>query len=162
MHSNHHPQQGHTGDSTNEHAYRRLLAMATLAFVSMYLLMYSMVNVIGNVYFNLNQLYMAGLMTAPMVAIELVLMSAMYRSKRWNAAILGASAAAALMFFVLIRQQAAISDEQFLRSMIPHHASAILMCNRAALHDPEIQALCQNILSSQQAEIDQMKAILAR
>lgn len=44
--------------------------------------------------------------------------------------------------------------------MIPHHAGAILMCNEATIRDVAIKRLCQNILSSQQVEIDQMKAML--
>lgn len=61
---------------------------------------------------------------------------------------------------MFIRQQAAISDKQFLRSMIPHHASAILMCEQASISDPEIKQLCEEIISSQQREIDQMQAKL--
>jgi uncharacterized protein (DUF305 family) len=45
--------------------------------------------------------------------------------------------------------------------MIPHHAGAILMCEEAPIHDAEIQALCRSIISSQQSEIDQMKAKLS-
>ena len=45
--------------------------------------------------------------------------------------------------------------------MIPHHASAILMCEEAPITVAEIQALCKSIRSSQQAEIDQMKAKLS-
>ena len=59
--------------------YIHLLLMIFLSFISMYVLMYSMVNAFSNVYSNLNQFYMAGLMTAPMVIIELILMGAMYR-----------------------------------------------------------------------------------
>ena len=44
--------------------------------------------------------------------------------------------------------------------MIPHHAGAILMCEQAPLQDSEIKALCKNIVSGQQSEIDQMKAKL--
>jgi uncharacterized protein (DUF305 family) len=140
--------------------YRHLLIMSVLSFISMYILMYAMVNTIGNVYNNFNQFYMAGLMTAPMIIIELAVMRAMYPDKRRNSLILTGSVIAALMFFVLIKQQTAISDKQFLRSMIPHHAGAILMCEEASIEDPEIKELCGNIISSQQAEIDQMKAKL--
>src|SRR6266498_1796983 len=140
--------------------YRHLLIMAVLSFVSMYILMYAMVNTIGNVYNNFNQFYMAGLMTAPMVLIEHSVMRAMYQEKRRNTLIVAASVIAALVFFLLIRQQIAISDKQFLRSMIPHHASAILMCEHASINDPEVKELCGAILSSQQAQIDQMKAKL--
>jgi len=46
--------------------------MTALSFVAMYFLMYVMVNALDNVYMNFNQVYMAGLMAAPMVLIELV------------------------------------------------------------------------------------------
>jgi len=140
--------------------YGRLLVMTALSFVAMYVLMYAMVNAAGNALPNLNQFYMAGLMTAAMVVIELGLMRAMYENKRLNALIAAAGVLALIVFWVFIRRQTAISDRQFLRSMIPHHAGAILMCQRASIHDPEIRRLCQNIISSQQAEIDQMKGML--
>jgi uncharacterized protein (DUF305 family) len=134
--------------------------MAVLSFISMYVLMYAMVDTFANVYSNVNQFYMAGLMTAPMMLIELSLMGAMYPNKKWNAIILGLSAIALVAFFLLIRQQAAVTDKQFLRSMIPHHAGAILMCEEASIQDPEVKELCKTIVSSQQSEIDWMKAKL--
>jgi len=155
MHKNH----SNMSDMSENH-YRHLTIMVILSFISMYILMYAMVNTIVNVYNNLNQFYMAGLMTAPMVMIELSVMRAMYQNKRRNALIIAASVIALLVFFTFIRQQTAISDKQFLRSMIPHHAGAILMCEHASIQDVEIKELCQNIISSQQAEIDQMKAKL--
>src|SRR5436190_13853695 len=156
MHKNH----ATMTENMNEHHYRQLLLMALMSFISMYLLMYAMVNVIGNVYLNFNQFYMAGLMTAPMVLIEFFLMRRMYPNRRLNLVIISASLIALVGFFMLIRQQTAISDKQFLRSMIPHHASALLMCEQASLTDPEIKELCSTIISGQQAEIDQMKAKL--
>ncbi|HEX2998031.1 MAG TPA: hypothetical protein VHP14_24615, partial [Anaerolineales bacterium] len=74
--------------------YPRLLIMAVLSFIAMYILMYAMVNVIGNVYNNFNQFYMAGLMTAPMVIIELIVMRSMYPNKRLNLLIIAISATA--------------------------------------------------------------------
>lgn len=146
-------------DMTEDH-YRKLWMMALLSFVSMYILMYSMVNSLGNVFNNVNQFYMAGLMTAPMIPIEIFLMRSMYQDHKRNVAIVVASILAGLLFFFLILQQGAVTDKQFLRSMIPHHAGAILMCEQASIQDTEIQELCQTIISSQQAEIDQMKAKL--
>lgn len=161
MKMNHAPSPSHEAHSMNEHPYRSLLIMAGLSFLSMYILMYAMVDVIGNVYPSLNQFYMAALMTAPMMVIEIFLMSAMYPNRKWNAVILVASVAAGLIAFLLIRQQAAISDREFLRSMIPHHGGAILMCNQAELQDSQIQELCRSIVAGQQAEINLMKARLA-
>ena len=150
----------HTHAGRNHYIY--LLVMTALSFVSMYVLMYAMVDRLANIYGNLNQVYMAGLMTAPMVLIEMVVMGAMYANKRLNLAIMVASIVAGLLFFAGIRQQTAIGDIQFLKSLIPHHASALLMCNEAPITDTEIQELCKTIVAGQQAEIDQMKTMLAR
>jgi uncharacterized protein (DUF305 family) len=46
--------------------------------------------------------------------------------------------------------------------MIPHHAGAVLMCQHAPIQDSEIQELCDTIIASQEAEIEQMKVILDR
>jgi hypothetical protein len=142
--------------------YGRLLAMTAAHFVAMYVLMYAMVDVFANARPNLNQLYMAGLMTASMVLLELPLMRAMYPRRRLNVALMAAGAIALIGFFLLIRQQAAIGDRQFLRSMIPHHAGAILMCERSSLRDAEIRDLCGGIIAGQQTEIDWMRAKLRR
>jgi uncharacterized protein (DUF305 family) len=64
--------------------------------------------------------------------------------------------------FWFIRSQTAIGDVQFLRSMIPHHSGAILMCREASISDREISSLRDQIIQSQREEIDQMVAILGR
>lgn len=140
------------------HHYRKLTIMTALSFVAMYILMYSMVDTFENVIPNINQIYMAGLMTMPMIIIELIIMGAMYKNKRLNIAIMAASAIALVAFFFAIRVQTAVRDKEFLKSMIPHHAAAILMVKEADLSDPEIQKLAKDIITSQQAEIDFMKA----
>ncbi|WP_205687072.1 DUF305 domain-containing protein [Chitinophaga pollutisoli] len=143
----------------NKH-YRSLLVMVILSFISMYILMYAMVDTFSNVIPNVNQFYMAGLMASPMLIIELIIMRSMYMNKKLNGLLLATGSLALVIFYLLIRQQAAVSDRQFLRSMIPHHAAAILMAKEAAVTDPEIKELCRTIITSQQAEIDQMKAKL--
>jgi hypothetical protein len=142
--------------------YVRFVIMIILSFVAMYIFMYAMVDVFGNVFSNFNQFYMAGLMTAPMAVLEIILMSKMYPNKKLNVGIIVVSILFLIFFWLAIRQQVGINDKQFLRSMIPHHAGAILMCNEAKIQDPEISQLCQGIISGQQQEIDQMKSILER
>lgn len=146
--------------ATGRDHYLRLAVMVALSFLSMYVLMFAMVDRFGNVFNSLNQVYMAGLMTAPMVIIELFLMRGMYSDTKLNMLILGASALALIGCFFLIRQQTAITDQQFLRSMIPHHAGAILMCERAPLQNREIRNLCASIIKGQNEEIAQMKALM--
>lgn len=142
--------------------YVYLAVMTVLMFIAMYVLMYAMVNRFENVFPNVNQFYMAGLMTAPMVLIELAIMRAMYENRATNVAIVVISLVALVGFWVGIRQQIAVADAQFLKSMIPHHAGAILMCEQASIRDSEIKSLCSEIIRSQQSEIAQMKKILSR
>jgi hypothetical protein len=146
----------------HHNAYYRLAGMTVLSFLAMYVLMYAMVNSLSNVFNNINQVYMAALMAAPMVLIELLLMGGMYDNKRLNIVIAAVSVVAMVGFFLLIRQQVAVTDRQFLRSMIPHHAGAILMCERAPIQSPELKDLCRTITSSQEDEIRKMKQLLER
>ena len=154
-----HHESGKTG---HENHYLRLLAMTALSFAAMYVLMYAMVDRFASVHPNLNQAYMAALMAAPMVLIELGLMSSMYHNRTANIVIAAVSVVATIGFFLTIRQQTAIGDTQFLRSMIPHHSGAILMCQKAALSDPAIKKLCDQIIESQRSEIAQMEAMLRK
>lgn len=154
----HHQQHEHT--KTSDSHYRHLLIMTILSFIAMYVLMYAMVDVFANVIPNVNQFYMAGLMAMPMVIIELAVMAGMYKKKKLNAIIFAVSSIALISFFLCIRQQAMVGDKQFLKSMVPHHAAAILMVKEAKLSDPEIIELGQEIIASQEAEIAQMKAKL--
>lgn len=141
--------------------YIKLLIMAFLSFISMYILMYAMVNSANNVLPNTNQFYMAGLMAMPMIIIEVLLMKSMYMDKKLNMIIIGVSLVAMTGFYLGIREQVAIDDKQFLKSMIPHHAGAILMCNEANITDPELKKLCEEIVENQKKEIEQMKSKLS-
>ena len=144
------------------HHYARLLAMVVLSYLAMFALMYAMVDTWPDVYPNLNQAYMAALMTAPMVAIEILLMWSMYKNVAANIVILAASAVLLIGSFTMIRQQTGIKDVQFIKSMVPHHSGAVLMCREATLSDAELKKLCDDIMKGQRSEITQMNAILRR
>lgn len=141
--------------------YKNLFLMALISFISMYILMYMMVDKFSNVYSNINQLYMAGIMTLPMILIELFFMRSMYPNKKLNNLIILSSILLFIMFIFFERRQVGINDKEFLKSMIPHHAAALLMCRESHLRDPEIIQLCKNITESQQSEIVFMKNKLA-
>lgn len=143
-------------------SYLALGVEMAIDFVIMYLVMYTMIATLDHFYLNINNVYMTLMMVAPMTIIMLVAMRSMFPSTRLNW-IVGATAALVFIAcFAAMRTQAAVSDEEFLRSMIPHHSGAILMCEQAALTDPEIIKLCGEIVRAQREEIAQMKAILAR
>jgi uncharacterized protein (DUF305 family) len=105
---------------------------------------------------------MALMMWAPMGSLMLLTMAPMYPNRKLNLMLHAAFGLVFILSTVGIRQQALVGDNQFLRSMIPHHSGAVLMCRESAIRDPEIKRLCQGIIASQTAEIAQMKAILAR
>ena len=144
------------------HHYVRLLAMVVLSYIAMFAFMYAMVDTWQDVYPNINQAYMAALMTAPMVVIELLLMWSMYKNVAANIAIIAASVVLLIGAFTMIRQQTGIKDVQFIKSMVPHHSGAILMCREATLSDAELKKLCETISQGQRSEITQMNAILRR
>ncbi len=143
-------------------AYRRLGVELTIDFVIMYFVMYTMIESVGHLYLNVNNVYMTLMMVAPMAAVMLVSMRSMFHMKNLNLAIGVAAVVVFAVSFLAMRTQAVVGDRQFLRSMIPHHSGAILMCEEASLSDPEIVALCRDIVASQKAEIAKMEQLLAR
>ena len=140
----------------------RLAVMTVVGFVAMYLLMFTMIDTGADFYQNLNMAYMAGSMTAAMVVIELIVMSVMYKNAKLRNLLIGVSAVLLVVTVLFTRYQTGIGDVGFLRSMIPHHSGAILMCREAAITDPELVKLCGEITESQRREIDQMNRILER
>ncbi len=166
-------QQGHEQHGMNQQAmhdptmmrrhYGMLALNLAISLAIMYFVMFAMINSLGEFIQNINFLYMALMMWAPMGSLMLLMMSSMYRNKALNLALHGLFALVFILSFIGIRQQALVGDRQFLRSMIPHHSGAILMCREAQLKDPVIVDLCQNnIIPSQRREVEEMKALLAR
>jgi uncharacterized protein (DUF305 family) len=143
-------------------SYRRLAIELAIDFVVMFLVMYTMIASLDDFYPNLNTAYMTLMMVTPMAIVMLVAMRSMFPSPRISLAIGGIAAVVFVASLLGVRQQVGVGDAEFLRSMIPHHSGAILMCREAELTDREILTLCTQITESQQREIDQMKAILER
>ncbi len=142
--------------------YVNLAVQSLVGGIIMYFVMFVMIDSLSSFYSNLNMFYMALMMVTPMVVLMIIAMPHMFPSKRANSVLLIGSAVVFIASFALIRTQTTIGDTGFLRSMIPHHSGAILMCREASLTDPELKALCGEIIKSQRQEIDQMKAMLAR
>ncbi len=145
-----------------KNGYASLAVQTAISGVIMYLVMFVMIDGLGSFYNNLNMVYMTLMMVAPMTVLMVLAMGDMFPAKRANAVILAVSAIAFFGSFALIRTQTTIGDTAFLRSMIPHHSGAILMCREAKLQDPEVKRLCGEIIKSQREEIDEMKTILQR
>ena len=142
--------------------YASLALQTLVSGVIMYLVMFVMIDGLDSFFNNLNMLYMTLMMVAPMVVLMILAMKHMFASRTTNLTIIALSLIAFLGSFVLIRTQTTIGDRAFLRSMIPHHSGAILMCREADLRDGQVKRLCGQIIESQRREIDEMKAILDR
>lgn len=133
--------------------------------IIMYLVMFEMIRGPGEFVQNINFFYMALTMAMPMGVLMLLMMGQMYADKRLNLIIYAALAVIFFLALAAVRTQALVGDRQFVRSMIPHHSGAILMCQQASLKDAEIRDLCfkpTGIVQSQEREIAQMKAVLKR
>jgi uncharacterized protein (DUF305 family) len=86
----------------------------------------------------------------------------MFKHKRLNYVLLIGFTALFVAAFWMGRAETFVDDQAFLRSMIPHHSRAILVCQEADLSDPEVIELCEQIIEAQREEITQMEAILDR
>lgn len=142
--------------------YRSLALTVGIHFFIMYALTYAAVNAFDDVFLNINRFYMAAIMVAPMVILMLFFMAHMFENKRLNLLLYSLSTLIFVLGFAFIRTQTFVGNTQFLRSMIPHHSSAIVMCERSDITDPEILELCGEIVEAQQREINQMNKILNR
>lgn len=145
--------------------YTMLAVNLLISFAIMYLAMFAMIWSLGEFIQNINFFYMALVMWAPMAIVMMLTMKSMFMNSRRNLILYAVFAAVFLLSFWGIRDQLLVGDRAFLRSMIPHHAGALTMCNRSTIRDPEIRDLCfgpNGIIESQTREITQMKAILKR
>jgi hypothetical protein len=111
---------------------------------------------------NLNMLYMAITMWAPMGIFMLATMPGMFPNRSANIALYVVFALLTAGSFWATRSQTLIDDRQFIDSMIPHHSGAILMCREAKLADSELKTLCDEIMAAQREEIDKMTSIRNR
>jgi len=142
--------------------YLRFFGMIIVSFCVMYGVMFSNVNDLEHIYSSTTRLYMTILMISPMAIIMLVFMPKMYPNNKLNLAIYILSAVIFVIAFTFLRNQTFISDNEYLRAMIPHHSSAILTSSRADLKDPQVRQLADSIIKSQRKEIYLMKSFLER
>ncbi|MGN8119339.1 DUF305 domain-containing protein [Labrys sp. 22185] len=142
--------------------YYMFAANMALSLAIMYFVMFSMIDSWSDFRNNLNTVYMALTMVAPMGIIMLATMGSMYRNTRLNVALYFGLAVLLAAAFAGTRSQALVGDHQFIASMIPHHSGAILMCREANLKDRELVDLCSRIAQGQRKEIEQMKSIQTR
>ena len=146
----------------NGMSYNKFLLMLIVSFIIMYGVMFLNVDDVSHIYLSMTRLYMTLLMVSPMAVLMLLMMAKMYPDKKRNVLIIAGSVVVFGLMLFLLRTQTFVADKQYMKAMIPHHSSAIMTSKHAAITDPELKKLSEEIIRSQEQEIAQMKAILAR
>lgn len=141
-------------------SYLTLLVALCVSYLVMFAIMFSRVNEWSNLFLSLNQVYMTGLMISAMLLIMLLTMGSMFTNKKLNIVLLALGTALIFIFWTLVRNQVGVGNRQFLHSMIPHHAAAILVCQQSSLTNPRIEELCTEIVQTQKEEIRIMKELM--
>ncbi len=143
-------------------AYKKLALVVCINAVVMFLLTYALIDRFDHFYPNINRTYMAVMMVAPMIVMMLAVMGDMYPNKKLNYVLMVFFGLLFVAVFSLGRGQTMVGDHQFLLSMIPHHSSAIVMCEHSSISAPDIISLCEDIVRAQKNEIEQMQEMLQR
>lgn len=134
-----------------------MIATSTLLMLG---LMYLHTYDLRHVFWSETRAYMALIMGASMAIVMLTFMLGMYRNKAWNTGIYLLGVAVFAIALHLVRSQATVQDVSYMRAMIPHHSIAILTSERAAISDPRVRKLADEIIDAQRREIDEMKALI--
>ncbi|MBJ7882610.1 DUF305 domain-containing protein [Gelidibacter salicanalis] len=149
--------------NSKKNNYTKFVGMLAASFVAMYITMYLNTYQLDHVYFSLTRFYMSCLGIAAMAIIMFVAMRNMYQNKKKNIAIVLGSIILFGGAYGLVRAQAPIiGDVLWMKAMIPHHSIAILTSERAAIKDPEVKKLANDIIKAQRKEIEEMKAMIKR
>lgn len=133
-----------------------------ISFIIMYSVMFLNVDEANHIYISTTRIYMALLMVSPMAIVMMIMMGEMYPSKKVNTGIILGGIVLFGLVLAGLRTQTPIGDVQYMKAMIPHHSSAIMVSKHANIQDSEVKKLSEGIIASQEKEIAEMKAILER
>lgn len=142
--------------------YVRFGVMILVSTVVMFGMMYLNVFQWDHIFYSQTRLFMALMMGAVMAMIMLLFMWKMYENKKWNLAILAVSVLVFCGSLFMVRSQKAVDDVKWMKAMIPHHSIAILTSTNAAIKDPEVKELADDIIQTQKEEIEKMKEMIER
>lgn len=137
--------------------YTRFFLMVVTSTVIMLGLMYLNTYELGHVYFSETRLYMSFIMGATMLMVMMGFMWSMYRNTEINAVIVLMGAVILVGALSLVRSQATVADESWMKAMIPHHSIAILTSERAHIQDVRVRELADDIIRAQEREIKEMQ-----
>ena len=146
----------------NNNNYKKFGLMLAASFVVMYGVMFLNADQFEHVMLSNTRTYMTILMIAPMALLKLLFMGGMYKNKKLNLLIAGIAVVAFIGTFGMLRNQTLIKDVQYMKAMIPHHSSAIMVSQQATFEDPETKKLAEEIIAAQKREIAKMNQMIER
>lgn len=153
----------HKGDEKKSNrSYRRFFTMMVISFVIMYIVMFLNLDRIAHYHTSTTRIYMAILMVAPMAIQMMIMMHNMYPNKKANTSIVLSAIGVFVFTLIGLRTQTPIGEIQYMKAMIPHHSSAIMVSKNANLKDPDVRKLAEQIIQSQEKEIAEMNSLLKR
>ena len=157
-----HDHTSHAEGQMGMNPYLKFGLMMATSFVIMYGVMFLNVDKLDHVMLSPTRTYMTFLMIAPMVLIMMGYMWGMYAKKSVNYLIMGAAVLTFVLCYAGLREQTFVGDVQWMKAMIPHHSSAIMVSQKAHLKDPEAIKLAEEIIESQEREIAEMQRMIYR
>ncbi|MDJ1506150.1 DUF305 domain-containing protein [Cytophagaceae bacterium BD1B2-1] len=140
--------------------YQRFLLMLAIAFCVVYMVLYLDVDNTDHIFLSMPHFYRTLLIVSPMAILILLMVPKTYTSMKMNNIIMGASGVVFLVSLIFLQNQTFMKDTQYLKAMIPHHSAAIMTSKTVTIKDPRVIKLSQQILHSQEDQLDQMKKLL--
>ena len=116
---------------------------------------------LNDLYLSLTLVYGAAFMASNMIwSHELVMIFSHHIKPNYTVIIIGILMT--LITGLLLRSQFKVSDNAWLRRMIPHHSTALTTSTKILKHstNPQIKDLATEIIKTQEKEITQMKNLL--
>ena len=124
-------------------SYKKFLLMMVISFIIMYIVMFLNMDKLDHYHTSATRIYMALLMVGPMAIVMMLMMGKMYHDKKWNTSIIISSAVLFVVILTALRTQTPISDVQYMKAMIPHHSSAIMVSKNANIKDVTAYIFCK-------------------
>lgn len=155
-------EQGKNMSGMQGMGYSKFMITLAISFIVMYTVMFLNMDSIGHYHTSTSRVYMAILMIAAMAIVMMLMMGNMYRNKKVNTGIILTAIVVFIITPIGLRTQTLIGDVQYMKAMIPHHSSAILVSKHAHIKDPEVKKLSEDIIKAQEKEIAEMEAMIDR
>ena len=149
-----------TGLSDETKKYLKFGAMILTSTLVMFALTYANTYELAHVTWSETRFYMVFYMGAAMTLIMLGFMLSMYKNKVINTGIVIGAVVVFGLALTLVRSQATVQDQSWMRAMIPHHSIAILTSEGAEIDDARVCDLAVGIIEAQKREIAEMEWLI--